>query len=226
MLSFQIWEGRPALHGEFEIYAGLKNGKACPDDQWNRDRYVYYGLSGAFIEHVTDLDTSRFSYGIFDDTGIDKGKGKKHLILITGKFTANDKWFSDLQEMIDDYEQEDELRCAILKVVDKPIALGLHPDRLYEFFEYDPMGATTHDLFHAENGQERAETLSALYQDVSSSWLCKHLCVPDGIAFRIREYVTPAPVFFLRKEDLVLTVEDSTGNDFPRILVFRKSAAS
>jgi hypothetical protein len=135
----------------------------------------------------------------------------------------------------DDYVYYNAEPCrAILHVVDKPIALGLYLDRLYGN-RYDPNGATVRDLFHAENGQERADTLTARYRDASTSWVCKHLGVPDEIAFRIREYVTPAPVFYLREGDLVLTVEDSWESgvtlevgqcDWYRVLVFRKSSTS
>jgi hypothetical protein len=121
-----------------------------------------------------------------------------------------------------DESLSDELCGAILNVVDKPTALGLHPDQLCDNL-YDPKWATSHDIFDAENGEERAETLTARYRDASTSWVCKHLGVPDSIAFRIREYVTPAPIFYLREGDLVLTVEESRGYEWTKVLVFRKA---
>lgn len=226
MLSEEEWDGKPALHGHFIIHASLTDGENSSDDPWQCIPYMGDSLSGAFIEHVTDWDPSRVSNGfhIFDDTARDKGT--KKFILIKGEFRSSDMWFSDLHELTEDsYWDVEKLSGAILTVVDRPIALGLDPDRLCEN-EYDPEGATSHNLYNAENGQERAETLTARYRDASTSWVCKHLGVPDAIAFRIREYVTPAPVFYLREGDLVLTMEDSRECEWERILVFRKSSRS
>jgi hypothetical protein len=227
MLSEEEWDGKPALHGEFLITPSLTNGEICEDEdnRW-QSCSIDEGLAGLFIEHVTDWDPSRVSNGfnIFDDTVRDKGT--KKFILIKGEFRSSDMWFSDLHELTEDsYWDVEKLSGAILTVVDRPIALGLDPDRLCEN-EYDPEGATSHNLYNAENGQERAETLTARYRDASTSWVCKHLGVPDAIAFRIREYVTPAPVFYLREGDLVLTMEDSRECEWERILVFRKSSRS
>lgn len=113
---------------------------------------------------------------------------------------------------------------------DKPIALGLDTDRLFKGGYY-PRGATRHHLFYGENGQERADTLTAKYRDASTSWVSIHLGVPDEIAFRIREYLTQASVFYLREGDLVLTVDDSWRCphyfcEWMRVLVFRKSSTS
>jgi hypothetical protein len=44
----------------------------------------------------------------------------------------------------------------------------------------------------------------------------------DAVAFRIREYVTPPPIFYLQQDDLVLIVEHTRENEWERIFVFRK----
>jgi hypothetical protein len=45
---------------------------------------------------------------------------------------------------------------------------------------------------------------------------------PSSVAFIIREYVSPPPVFYLQEGDLILEVEESESPEWYKLLVFRK----
>ena len=52
--------------------------------------------------------------------------------------------------------------------------------------------------------------------------MCQHLNVPAEVAFTIREFVTPPPVFYVEEGDLVLHVEESLEIEWNKGMVSRK----
>jgi hypothetical protein len=158
-------------------------------------------------------------------------------LFVMNKDGNEDEWWSDFDLDDDNYEVDDDGECfcgVALKAVNKRVALGLSSDLLPDI-EHAPLneGAIPNNL-------EDATALMAKYRDGCNSWMCKHLEVSRKAAFQIREYVTPAPVFYLEPGDreyvtpapvfylepgdLVMELEESLMCEWHKTLVFRKDA--
>lgn len=136
-----------------------------------------------------------------------------------------DPWWNDLEQVTEnEYEMEDmnhEYCGAVLKVVAKRHALGLASDQLYDNM-YRPNGRRVQLPQDELENVKVADKLMAQYRDGSNSWMCSHLQVPPDIAFKIREFVTPPPVFFLEENDLMLVIQESNSPEWEKQLIFRK----
>jgi len=102
------------------------------------------------------------------------------------------------------------------------VALGLSPDWLAGN-PYNPRACPDHELLELKepDNLKRAKELMAQYCD-SPSWVTTHLGLPKTAAFCIREFVTPPPVFYLEKGDLIVRIEESREPEWYKTLVLRK----
>jgi hypothetical protein len=112
---------------------------------------------------------------------------------------------------------------AKLIILNQSLALGLSADKLSEI-DYSPTARRVEVANKPDNLKE-AKELMERYRDGNNAWTCKHLDLPSSVAFLVREYVTPAPVFYLRPGDLILEVEESMHPEWNKLLVFRKEAS-
>jgi hypothetical protein len=236
-LSVKEWAGIPALHGEYrlntESSCRIQNEK---EYSWDDDAFEPWGedTCGAFIEAVTESKSyTRRSNGF----NIFSNPGENAKLFVLDRNAASGDWWEEIGVgnsdpdgvgNSDSEEEESEDECdddldqwcgASLEIVRERVALGLESDILHGI-EYKP---NTNGIVPNTNGNHADEMMS-MYRDGSNSWTCKHFGVAPDVAFRMREFVTPPPVFFVEPGDLVLTVEESKECEWQKQLVFRKEA--
>jgi hypothetical protein len=213
VLSQKQWDGKPAVFGEYTVDTRKPNGKDARYWRMYDDE-----PSATFIENVTDWDhTMRSGFGNSlissdaSDSMLGSGMGRKDFVLSRGRHCGPDWWSDLLTAEVDDVE-EDEFCGAVIKVVEYRSALCLTTA------QNTPYNAVTCNL-------ERADELMNCYRDGCDSWIYEHLEVPTEVAFKIREFVTPPPVFYVEEGDVVLVVEESKEHEcfWIKTLVFRKS---
>ena len=114
--------------------------------------------------------------------------------------------------------------CGVVtKVVAQKRALALDPtDDLYENHCGKLVAWTGEGFDYGLDNLEWAEKAMNSYEDGNNSWMTRHLNVPAEVAFKIRQYVTPPPVFYVQEGDLVLVVEESLECEWNKTLIFRK----
>lgn len=236
-LAMKEWNGKPALWGRYSIdtsQMGCSDAK-WPDDSWGTHPNPSFiqvpndwtppdGLHGSF-----DIFSSE-SYYPEDDEKVDEfciKQGRKHFMLDREGFT--NAWWSILEGDTSnvDFDREHTTFCsAVMKVVAKTHALGLAPNEMLPEVEFHPARynhvPTRHELAETPNNLELADKLMTAYRDGNSSWMCQHLDVPAVVAFKIREYVTPPPAFYVKEGDIMLVVEECNRPEWQKELIFRK----
>jgi hypothetical protein len=217
-LTLQAWDGKPALRGDYKIDTSTSIGKG--GDDWGQT------TSAMCIEHVvTEWDCGEVicnGFNIFRHSKVD-GEGKEKKLFIANRYVSTcNNWWSDLHNTTED-DNDERFFGAKLRILGKSTALGLQADRLCDN-EYFPNAQEIRIASDPDN-LGVAEQLMKKYRDGSNySWICEHLNVPSSVAFLIREYVRPPPVFYLQEDDLILEVEESELPDWNKLLVFRKEA--
>merc|ERR1711865_99580 len=131
------------------------------------------------------------------------------------------KWFEGFEKDLNDIEDDDYTDIIIratLTVVKDTIAVGLAFDKFpYSTFYPKFKGLKPKNLKDANN-------MLAKYEDGSNSWVCKHLGFHPSIAFHVRQFIAPPPVFFFEKGDVFLDIEDNMDCvcEWRKRYVFRK----
>jgi hypothetical protein len=216
-LKLQSWDEKPALHGDYQIDTRTSNGIVSYEESWGAT------TSSSFIEHVTNWDPPVNGFNIFSHSS-DEGKEKTLFVVDRSVNTSNDSWWSDLEDADEDeYYNYDHLMGAKLRILGKSTALVLQADRLCGN-DYCPNAQEIRIASDSDDNLGVAEQLMKKYREGSNSWMCDHLKVPSSVAFLIREYVSPPPVFYLQEDDLILEVEESESPSWDKLLVFRKEA--
>jgi len=127
----------------------------------------------------------------------------------------------------EDFEEARGEYCfATLHQAARRMPLRLEWDELRELDEGNvvkPTACPCISLLEEDDGMQQAAALMANYNDGSNSWISHHLNLSSALAFKIRQFVTPSPVFYVEKDDLVLKVEETTSAEFNKVLIFRKT---
>ena len=219
-LTMENWQGTPALFGGYQIdcQPSFGGGTLC--------RGLSDTISGTFVENSVGWDPQGKGYNGFNIHGYDSNSNAMKLVFDRGIDTRREplEWWQDLGT--DNEQSSDENMNAfcggILNVMNKRVALGLCPDWLAGN-PYNPRACPNHELLELEDPDnlKRAEELMDQYCD-RSSWVTTHLGLPKKVAFCIREFVTPPPVFYLEKGDLIVRIEESREPEWDKTLVLRK----
>jgi hypothetical protein len=110
-----------------------------------------------------------------------------------------------------------------MKVVARRRALALYPkDNLHSNYYGKNINWSVEGYDYNTDNSEWADKAMESYRDGSNSWMCQNLKVPAGVAFAIRKFVTPPPVFYVEEGDLVLYVQESLLIEWNKTLIFRK----
>jgi len=226
-LSIKRWSGQPALFGTYAIDTRKSNGE---EDQGEASLGNY--TSASFIENVIDWNSGRNSkidsVPNAQPSSLTNTMGRKDFVL--DRYPYNDvEWWQEVkaegQNDLDsdsdsdsDFEYGDGLCHAVLKIVAKRFAMGLDHDYLRGNHYCEKLVPHDIGLMNLEVNEKRMKR----YRNGRNSWICRHLRLPADVAFRIRQFVTPPPAFFLEEGDLVLVVEESKESDWTKTLIFRK----
>ena len=220
------WTGKPALYGSFGI-----NDSRYKDSDWNwtwdQDSGSYRfdhdeWLGADFVEDVITNNLTSNSMLVPSDEGRDSIKFliERHrgTWCKTPKITCW-KWFEGFEKDLNDIEDDDYTDIIIratLTVVKDTSAVGLAIDDFpYSTFHPKFKGVQPKNLKDANN-------MLAKYEDGSNSWVCKHLGFHPSIAFHVRQFIAPPPVFFFEKGDVFLDIEDNMACERRKSYVFRK----
>lgn len=230
-LSLKTWNDKPALFGTFALDTRKSNGERDGGEaSWGN--YT----EASFIENVTNLNPPRNAMTRLNFPPNPNGSEGQRDFLLDRYPYCGVEWWSDLgheqQDEPDsdssdsDFEYGDGLCTATLKVVAEKCALPLWP--------YDALRGndSLHTLL-SEDGeiylqQDRmwtvdfAQGLMEAYRNGRTSWMHRQLNIPADVAFKIRQFVTPPPAFFVQEGDLVLSVEESKEAGWFKTLVFRQ----
>lgn len=249
-LMVKDWHGAPALLGGYQIDCMASVGGGGRSHGWGET------VASTFIENSIGWDPRGYAgFNIYDKTAYDdefdelsddgaKPSSDNEMRLVLDRDLSSVEWWQELGTK-DEEEQEGEVGdmykyCGgTLSVLNKRVALGLSPDRLYEN-KFCPQGCPKHDLLelveekkdgddYPKNNVERAHELNLerakkLMEEYSngSSYITKHLGLSQQVASHIREFVTPPPVFYLEKGDLILRIEESSEPEWDKTVVLRK----
>jgi len=222
-ISMKDWGGIPALFGLFQIDTRQTNGEKAtyPETYWGE--YV----NCSFVELATDWSPPEewdgfYFYRPFRDEdeediqphNLDSELGRIECILDRDEgpvYGSDDleprrQWWEGLPERS---HIDIGLSGAVLKIVAKRHALGLGE-------------CTLDEVADKRDNVEISDKMMTQYRDGSNSWVCQHLNLPAEVAFKIREYVTPPPVFYVEEGDLFLFVEERDRPEWTKALIFRK----
>lgn len=232
-LSVKEWDGKPALFGKFTMDTRTTNGTLDENHSWGN----YPSCS--FVELVvTDCNPGEFLNGFnmvknsaSRDTSNDEpgdlgtSLGRKAFVLDREPYDEC-CWWKDLHtQWQEDFYEEDRHCGAILKIVAQRRALALDPTDKLQYNHYGKQVAwstTGQGYTYESDNEEWAEKAMKQHQDGNNPWMCQHLHVPAEVAFKIREFVMPPPVFYVEQGDLVLVVEESKEIEWIKTCIFRK----
>ena len=244
-LRMGVWDGKPALCGEYQLQDRLDILDSTVPEGGETTLGVTTG--GTFVESVVGWEGSHIP-NIWQEGSDDKlfiaergFFGTFSDILHSKKDSmVRRKFWNYLPQSYDDIDRIDAFCFATLHKLKVRVPLGLQADRLYEN-EYEPTACPSIDIPEQDededdeeqdkeeeqdkdkDGLKVAAELMAKYNDASDSWMCQHLPgFNSQLAFNVREFVTPPPVFYLEEGDLVLTVEETRECEWTKTLVLRK----
>jgi len=212
-LEMKDWNGKPALYGKYKIDCEPSFGDRFsigPDG----DHKVHSGnwgetRSGSFIENSIGWKSAGYN-----GFGIHAANEINLVVDVLYEFNHEYKWWENIRLSTDDGTERDDDYCGgILNVTKSSVALRLCPDWL--------AGNSFRRSLEPLHGDDaNAEELMASYKH-KASWVTRHLGFSNKVAFLIREYVTPPPIFYLEKGDLLLNIEESSECEWNKTVVFR-----
>jgi len=231
-LRMTEWDYKPALYGEYQLGTYDSKGRLRYEYCDGKESGLGPVTGASFIENVVDWDAE----GTFLACSQSGGKDDKKFIVNRdpmgdalfpalskdGKTVVRKFW--DHMPMEEDKVDRMDAYCfATLHKLKRRMVLGLCPDRQNNN-SYMPTACPRINLGETEEERlKNADTLMAKYKAASKSWVCRHLENFDArLAMKVREFVTPPPVFYLEKDDLVLKVQETAEPDWEKVIVFRK----
>jgi hypothetical protein len=226
-LSTKKWNGIPALYGEYSFFDAESTPLGVHQDTNEIKASFIERVSGPWMPPLPDDETSKDSDDPDSDSDDSYDTGASKVFYLRQEShphwnLVGSDWWRDIDEEVTEYPDDlmtEEMWCqASMMIVDQRCALGLESDELY-YLNYVPntSGVVPTNANHADE-------MMATYKNGRNSWTCKHLGVPCQVASRIREFVTPPPVFFLEPGDLLLDIEDAREMEWTKCLVYRKEA--
>jgi len=218
--------GEPALH----IYYRIDGAERVFRGEYDKGMKIQFfpRIDGECIEVTNQLRSStkllQESNGhfgsIFQKEGVrdeefESALGRRNFIdqLFPDEAKPDDEWWNDLPEALtvdDEYlpdhfdEQDIDYWGMALKRISRRVPLGVSRDYPGHESNFNVIELNTNHILKDPKCLEVADNLSIQYKDGSNSWMCAHLGVPSSVAFQIREFVTPPPVFYLEEGDFVL----------------------
>mmetsp|Transcript_30296 Transcript_30296/g.54810 ORF Transcript_30296/g.54810 Transcript_30296/m.54810 type:complete len:352 (+) Transcript_30296:261-1316(+) len=223
-LSMKECNDKPALFGFYQIDTRMSNGSLDFDEHWGK-----FPCS-VFIENVSNCDPNRLGLNgvrVFetDDSensqSLDSSKGRKEFI-VDRVACQNYEWWKNLHTREED-ELWNEYCGLVMKVFARRRALALYPKKnLHSNYYGKNINWSVEGYDYNTDNSEWVDKAMESYRDGRNSWMCQHLNVPAEVAFAIREFVTPPPVFYVEEGELVTYVQESLPIEWNKTLIFRK----
>eukprot|EP00816_Leptocylindrus_hargravesii_P012857 CAMPEP_0196826616 /NCGR_PEP_ID=MMETSP1362-20130617/93718_1 /TAXON_ID=163516 /ORGANISM="Leptocylindrus danicus, Strain CCMP1856" /LENGTH=433 /DNA_ID=CAMNT_0042207195 /DNA_START=229 /DNA_END=1532 /DNA_ORIENTATION=+ len=142
--------------------------------------------------------------------------GRRNFVTQTCNYKHKEDWWNELHKALAPDDDDDDYWSGpaeylgfALKRISKRVSLGIsrdHPSS--EDSKFHSLKLNTNHLLQKPDCNELAEELIAKYCDGSNSWMYTHLEIPSSIAFQIRVFITPPPVFYLEEGDLAAPDDD------------------
>ena len=226
-LSLKEFNDKPALFGTYQIDTRVSNGTPGPVDNCGNSASPWGGCtSPSFIEFDPEILVTNGPLDVFETDDQDlqdfsSSKGRKDFIVNREEY-QNDDWLKRVDPNGDHFYN---WYCgAAMKIVAERRALALDPtDKLCQnwYGQYTTWSGEGYE--YEQDNTEWAKKAMETYRDGSNSWMRQHLNVPAEVAFKIREFVAPPPVFHVEEGDLVLVVQETLQCEWTKILIFRKA---
>lgn len=215
---------KPALCGEYKLFESLDPDSKIRGNPGGENPMGEI-TEGCFVENVVDWDPDN-RYG-FQEKGkkiiMDQSAHSTHACLNAQGEVTRKFW----RTLLDPDNHGDNCKATLHQVTARRIPLALKHDEL-NGFDFKPNWRRLLDLDddNLENALKQADSAMTKYNDTSESWIRDHLELPGKVALRIREFVMPKPVFFLKEGDLILKIRERLISDWSvgqyKWIVFRK----